>query len=64
VDVHPRNYLHLHQFDVFSGQTECATCHDLRQSCDGCHARSWGRIVDHRNMINGTQSCKSCHRGK
>ncbi len=64
VDVHPRNYLYLHQFDVFSGRIECEACHDLHQSCDGCHVKSWGRIVDHRSAINGTQSCKSCHRGK
>jgi len=63
-EVHPYNYLHLHQFDVFSGQTKCEVCHDIHQSCDGCHMKSWGKIVDHRNAINGTQSCKSCHRGK
>lgn len=62
--VHPANYLYLHSYDAFSGSMQCETCHDTRQSCDGCHQRSWGRIVDHRNMISGTTSCKSCHRSK
>lgn len=62
--VHPSNYLYLHSYDVFNGSMQCETCHDTRQSCDGCHQRSWGRIVDHRKVILSTTSCKSCHRSK
>jgi hypothetical protein len=63
-DVHPPNYIYIHQFDIFNSQDQCSTCHDMKKSCDECHNRMWSRIVDHRRMLNKSTSCKSCHQGK
>jgi hypothetical protein len=63
-DVHPRNYLYVHQFDAIGTQDHCYACHDPQQFCDGCHKRTWGTIVDHQTAIRGTRSCSACHTGK
>ncbi len=63
-DVHPSNYLHTHKFDVFSSRSNCLTCHSSSYSCDECHKKSWGKTIDHKNILNTNTSCKSCHRSK
>jgi len=63
-DVHPHNYLYIHQFDALGPANKCFVCHDAHQSCDACHQRSWGKVLNHQNLINGTQSCTTCHKGK
>lgn len=66
-DVHPGNYRYTHKFDVFSSRTNCLSCHTSRNSCDGCHEKSWksfefeGNIITHKQIIKENTSCKSCH---
>ncbi len=67
---HAPGFLHRHQFDTQTSESECASCHYEEPLCSTCHhgenveyavhERIW-RFTHQQEAIKNLQDCQSCH---